>query len=99
MDIAIDELKNKYNINIILKEQSNIILDFSYNNESIIINITYDNNFPKTIPQIKIMNENKYMKKGYLPNEFEMESLDTKWKYNLICIFDEIVSTVKSRFI
>ena len=94
MNNAINELKNKYNINIILEELSNIILEFLYNNESIIFNIKYDNNFPITLPQIQIMNTNKYITKGYLPNDFEMESLDTKWKSNLICIFDEIVNKI-----
>ena len=92
MNKALYELKNKYNINIILEESSNIILEFLYKNESIIFDIKYDNNFPITIPKIQIMNTNKYINKGYLPNDFEMESLDTKWNSNLICIFDEIIT-------
>lgn len=94
MDTYINQLQNKYQINVILNEIHELILELIHNNESIFFRIKYDSMFPITIPNVEILNKNKYLQKGYLPNDFCMVSLDTHWKKNLVCIFDEVISNI-----
>jgi len=98
MDKYIKELQDNYNVCIILHEQNSLILQLTIGEEVVNMSIKYKDDFPSSIPTFEVLNNNKYMSKGTLPNDFEMESIDTKWKYNLVCVFDEIMSKIGLSF-
>jgi len=95
MEDNINELIKKYScISIILHTTNKIFLEINLD-EVIYIEIDYKDNYPDSVPSVKVMNKNKYMSIGAIPNDFGMTSLDINWKGNLICIFDEILANIK----
>lgn len=94
MDKYIKELQDNYNVYVIFHEQNSLILELTIGEEIVNISIKYKDDFPISIPIFEVLNNNKYMSKGILPNDFEMKSIDTNWKYNLVCVFDEIMSNI-----
>jgi ubiquitin-protein ligase len=58
--------------------------------------IEFPDNYPYTPPKVKITkSSSKKIDLGYIPNQFEMETLDRQWKFHLKDVIVELTNALK----
>lgn len=89
--------KTHQELELILHQNNIIIYKFSYLNVFASIEINLGENYPFTLPSIKVIESSNtnIITKAVVPGQFEMETLDTKWDFKLSTVVNEFVTKFK----